>query len=122
MAVRPAGRRATTRYRTLAARAGIALVELDLVTGRTHQIRVHLKALGHPLIGDPVYGEARWRRLPRSRQGPYRELGRPALHAWRLGLEHPVAGGWREFQAPVPVDLVELWTAVAGAPFPALPG
>jgi 23S rRNA pseudouridine1911/1915/1917 synthase len=123
MTVRPDGRPARTTYRTLAARSGIALLELELATGRTHQIRVHLKSLGHPLVGDPVYGEARWRGLPRSIQAPLRDFPRPALHAWRLAL--PPAGGsgqdWPRFEAPVPADLRHLWQEVTAEPFPALP-
>ena len=86
MTIRPDGRPARTGYRLLAARSGIALLELDLATGRTHQIRVHLKSIGHPLVGDPVYGEARWHGLPRPAQAPLRDFPRPALHAWRLAL------------------------------------
>ena len=84
------GRPARTGYRTLAAAAGIALLELDLATGRTHQIRVHLKHLGHPLVGDPVYGEARWKGLPRAAsRRALRDFPRPALHAWRLAFRAP---------------------------------
>jgi 23S rRNA pseudouridine1911/1915/1917 synthase len=150
MTVRADGRPARTGYRTLAARSGIALVELDLATGRTHQIRVHLKSLGHPLVGDPVYGEARWRGLPRPLQPPLRDFPRPALHAWRLALpaaaggvgaaggagssgsaaanaaESEAASGpggaeWLRFEAPVAEDLRQLWQNAAGEPFPALP-
>jgi 23S rRNA pseudouridine1911/1915/1917 synthase len=141
MTVRPDGRPARTGYRVLAARSGIALLELDLATGRTHQIRVHLKSIGHPLIGDPVYGEARWRGLPRSAQVPLRDFPRPALHAWRLALpgaqaapgEHEDGGGqadrgnagdtgaWQRFEAPVSQDLLRLWQEAAGEAFPALP-
>jgi 23S rRNA pseudouridine1911/1915/1917 synthase len=141
MTVRPDGRPARTGYRLLAARSGIALLELDLATGRTHQIRVHLKSIGHPLIGDPVYGEARWRSLPRSAQAPLRDFPRPALHAWRLALpggsagrgdhgdagdhadhgDHGGAGAWQRFEAPVPQDLRRLWQEAAGEVFPALP-
>lgn len=92
MTVRQDGRPARTGYRVLAARSGIALLELDLATGRTHQIRVHLKSIGHPLVGDPVYGEARWHGLPRSAQAPLRDFPRPALHAWRLALPAPTEG------------------------------
>jgi 23S rRNA pseudouridine1911/1915/1917 synthase len=105
---RGGGRPARTGYRTLAARAGISLVELDLATGRTHQIRVHLKHLGHPLVGDPLYGEARWKGLPKPMQPVLRDFPRPALHAWRLGFEG------REFEAPVPADLRELWEKATG--------
>jgi len=118
MTVRPDGRPAWTGYETLAARAGIALLALDLKTGRTHQIRVHLKSLGHPLIGDPVYGEARWKALPRSHQATLRDFPRPALHAWRLAFRHPTTGEPVAFEAPVPVDVIELWERVTGAGWP----
>jgi 23S rRNA pseudouridine1911/1915/1917 synthase len=120
MAVRADGRPARTGYRTLAARAGISLVELHLETGRTHQIRVHLKHLGHPLVGDPVYGEARWKGLPKPVQARLRDFPRPALHAWRLALAHPIDGRRLAFEAPVPADLSELWQGVTGSLF--LPG
>jgi 23S rRNA pseudouridine1911/1915/1917 synthase len=118
MAVRPDGRPARTLYRTLASGAGISLLELDLATGRTHQIRVHLKSLGHPLVGDPVYGEARWKGLPRPVQAPLRDFPRPALHAWRLRFAHPGTGAPLAFEAPVPDDLRELWERVTGEKFP----
>jgi 23S rRNA pseudouridine1911/1915/1917 synthase len=118
MAIRSAGRPAVTGYRTLAAAAGISLLELDLATGRTHQIRVHLKHAGHPLAGDPVYGEARWKGLPRAAQAPLKEFPRPALHAWRLAFRHPVTGEPVAFEAAVPADLRELWEGVTGAAFP----
>ncbi len=108
MTVRKDGRPAHTGYRTLGTRAGISLVELDLATGRTHQIRVHLKHIGHPLVGDPLYGEARWRGLPKPMQLVLRAFPRPALHAWRLGFEG------HEFEAPVPADLRELWEKATG--------
>jgi 23S rRNA pseudouridine1911/1915/1917 synthase len=118
MAIRNAGRPAITGYRTLAAAAGISLLELDLATGRTHQIRVHLKHVGHPLVGDPTYGEARWKGLPRAVQAPLKEFPRPALHAWRLAFRHPATGEPAAFAAPVPADLQALWEGVTGAPFP----
>jgi 23S rRNA pseudouridine1911/1915/1917 synthase len=114
MAVRPGGRPARTHYRALAAAAGIALLELDLATGRTHQIRVHLKHLGHPLVGDPVYGEARWKGLPRAQQAALRDFPRPALHAWKLAFRHPATNEPLAFTAPVPADLRELWEGVTG--------
>ena len=123
MAVRPGGRPARTRYRTLATAGGIALLELGLETGRTHQIRVHLKHLNHPLVGDPVYGEARWKALPRSRPrqvAVLRDFPRPALHAWRLHFCHPITGAEVACEAPVPADLRALWEAAAGSPFPDL--
>ncbi len=118
MTVRADGRPALTRFRTVAAAAGVALLEIDLATGRTHQIRVHLKHLGHPIVGDPVYGEARWKGLPARAQGPLRGFARPALHAWRLALEHPESGERLAVEAPVPADLQRLWREVTGEPLP----
>lgn len=118
MAVRPGGRPARTHYRTLAAAAGISLLELDLATGRTHQIRVHLKHIGHPLVGDPVYGEARWKGLPRAQQAALRDFPRPALHAWKLAFRHPATEEPLAFEARVPGDLVELWQRVTGGSLP----
>lgn len=118
MTVRSDGRPARTGYRTLAAASGLCVLELNLETGRTHQIRVHLKALGHPLVGDPVYGEARWKGLPRPLQPPLRDFPRPALHAWRLAFAHPATGESLAFEAPVPADLTALWDKVTGRPWP----
>lgn len=137
MTVRADGRPARTAFRTLAAGGGITLLEIDLATGRTHQIRVHMKSLGHPLVGDPVYGEARHRALPRAAQAPLRDFPRPALHSWRLALPagliadptsqagpagHAGAQGpsatWRSFEAPPPDDLRDLWQRVTNSPFP----
>lgn len=118
MTVRMDGRPARTGYRTLGSAAGISLLELDLETGRTHQIRVHLKHLGHPLVGDPVYGEARWKGLPRPLQATLRDFPRPALHAWRLTFAHPATGERLTFEAPVPQDMRTLWEEATGRPFP----
>jgi len=115
MAPRPGGRPARTSYRTLQTAAGVALLELGLETGRTHQIRVHMKALGHPLIGDPLYGEARWRGLPRALQGSLRRFPRPALHARRLAFAHPASGRPLRFEARVPDDLRALWRDLHGS-------
>lgn len=120
MTVRRDGRPARTRYRRLASRAGIALLDIDLETGRTHQIRVHLKARGHPLVGDPVYGEARWRTLPGTARAALKSFPRPALHAWRLVFPHPQSGERLELSAPVPADLERLWEQVTGEAFPSL--
>ncbi len=121
MAVRADGRSARTGYETLAAASGIALLALDLHTGRTHQIRVHLKSVGHPLVGDPVYGEARWKAQPRSLQERLRDFPRPALHAFRLAFRHPSTREPLAFEAPVPQDLRELWEGGTGTAFPAIP-
>jgi len=118
MTVRADGRPAITEYRLLGSMAGISLLQLGLTTGRTHQIRVHLKSHGHPLIGDPIYGEARWKALPPAVRRPLRTFPRPALHAWRIGLSHPVSGEEIAFEAAPPTDLTALWEAVTGAPPP----
>ena len=111
-------RAALTLYRTVAADAGLALLELDLRTGRTHQIRVHLKSRGWPIVGDPVYGEARWRSFPVARRPALRDFPRPALHAWRLTLPHPASGESVTFEAPAPADLRQLWLDASGGSFP----
>jgi 23S rRNA pseudouridine1911/1915/1917 synthase len=120
MAVRAGGRPAVTGYRTLASAGGLSLVEFDLGTGRTHQIRVHAKHLGNPLVGDPLYGEARYKNLPRAAQKPLADFPRPALHAWRLAFAHPRDGRPVAFEAPVPADLLALWKAVGGGSWPAV--
>lgn len=112
MTVTPQGRPALTRYRCRRSAAGISRLEVEILTGRTHQIRVHMKAIGHPLVGDPLYGEARWKGLPRERQRPLRAFDRPALHAWRLGFTHPRTGERLDLEAPVPEDLRHLWQEV----------
>jgi 23S rRNA pseudouridine1911/1915/1917 synthase len=118
MTVRLDGRPAATAYRALATARGLALLDVDLATGRTHQIRVHLRSIRHPLVGDPVYGEARWKALPAALHGILRGFPRPALHAWRLSLRHPVSGEPLRVTAPPPADLVALWEGIAGAAWP----
>lgn len=105
------GRAAVSHYRLLAEASGLSLLELGILTGRTHQIRVHCRAIGHPLVGDPTYGEPRWRNLEPSMRRPLREFPRPALHALRLTL--PGLGGtpYRAFTAQVPEDLLTLCRA-----------
>ena len=93
MAVVRGGRESRTRYKVLETPPGHSLLELILETGRTHQIRVHLAYLGHPLLGDGVYG----RTSPR--------LDRHFLHAYKLGFQHPRTGEPLEFQSELPEDL-----------------
>src|SRR3954465_14257869 len=103
------GKRAVTHYRIVTALRGAALVECKLETGRTHQIRVHLASIGHPLLGDPVYG--------RPRQG-HRDLlkrlnfQRQALHAAELGFVHPVSKENLSFKSALPSDIQELFGAL----------
>lgn len=119
MDVRRRGRPALSRCRVLASGGGVSLFEVAIETGRTHQIRVHLKAIGHPLVGDPVYGEKRWRGLEGRLRRPLRRFPRPALHAWRLAFAHPVSSERLAFEAPVPEDLRRLWREVTGVGWPA---
>ena len=88
-----AGKRAVTSYRVVERFLAAALLEVQLHTGRTHQIRVHLAEAGHPLLGDALYG--------RRRQGA---IGRQALHAWKLDFPHPRTGARMAFEAPPPPD------------------
>ncbi len=115
MTVRADGRPAITRYRTIAAAAGLSLLELEILTGRTHQIRVHLKYLRHPIVGDSTYGEARHRELAVGPGRIARSFARPALHSWRLGLEHPRSRVPIRVEAPLAEDMRALWRALAGA-------
>jgi 23S rRNA pseudouridine1911/1915/1917 synthase len=102
MAIRPAGRgkRALTRWRVVERFPEFTVVEAVLGTGRTHQIRVHLASLGHPVIGDDRYG-GRTRRPPVSVEGL-------ALHAASLAFEHPITRVRMEFTAPLPPRLERL--------------
>jgi 23S rRNA pseudouridine1911/1915/1917 synthase len=96
------GKPAITVYRTRELFEGAALVEVDLLTGRTHQIRVHLAEAGHPLLGDALYGSGR---KAKGRVAQAQEvLGRQALHAWRLAFTHPRTGKVLRLEAPRPAD------------------
>ena len=88
------GRRAVTHYRVIEELGRYSYIECVLETGRTHQIRVHMKYIGHPVIGDPVYSSAKM---------PFKTLGQ-LLHAGILGFVHPSTGEYMEFEAPLPED------------------
>lgn len=92
---------AVTRYRVLAAMKEASLLELRLETGRTHQIRRHLQAVGHPAAGDRRYGDFSFNRLARARWG----LSRMFLHAWKLDMPHPAGGPPLALEAPLPPEL-----------------
>jgi 23S rRNA pseudouridine1911/1915/1917 synthase len=99
MVVAAGGRPAQTRFRVLARTTSVALVECELLTGRTHQIRVHLAHLRAPLMGDPLYGgPGRWKDV----DGQALLLPHPALHAWKLSVDHPVTGARIQAEAPIP--------------------
>lgn len=93
---RPDGAPSLTRYETLAANDGLSLLRLRPETGRTHQIRVHLAAIGCPILGDRLYGRIS------------AEIARPALHSHRLVLAHPLSGETISAEAPLPTDMAEL--------------
>jgi 23S rRNA pseudouridine1911/1915/1917 synthase len=121
MSVRaPRGREARTSWRIQERFDGAALLRVRIHTGRTHQIRVHLASIGHPVAGDPLYGGTR---AASSRRREAREvlasLERPALHAARLAFTHPATGERREFTAPLPPDLVEVVDRLREASHPA---
>ena len=90
------GRAAKTEYRVIRSSDQASLVECRLHSGRTHQIRVHLHHLGHPVLGDKIYAPRFAKNFPRQ-----------MLHAWRLGFRHPCTGEWRSFEASLPADFNE---------------
>jgi 23S rRNA pseudouridine1911/1915/1917 synthase len=137
MAVRAGGREAVTHWQVLERyraakpsratgkhkRAGgtgpvASLLACRLETGRTHQIRVHLASIGHPLLGDPVYGagfRTKAALLPQRAQAALADLGRQALHAHILRLKHPLTGEILEFRSELPPDLARLHDALVGS-------
>jgi 23S rRNA pseudouridine1911/1915/1917 synthase len=122
IAVRPGGRAAVTHVELLerfgpAAAPAASLVRCTLETGRTHQIRVHLAHIGHPLLGDPLYGSGfrtKAALLDESAREGLRALGRQALHAAELEFEHPVTGEPMAFSSPLPADFAGLVEALRG--------
>jgi 23S rRNA pseudouridine1911/1915/1917 synthase len=107
------GAESLTRFerlgRVAAPRAGLSLLRCRLVTGRTHQIRVHLASSGWPIVGDAVYGEPRWSRVADPLlAATLRAFPRQALHAWRVAFTHPITRARVTIEAPVPTDLAAL--------------
>ena len=103
------GKRAVTHWRLLTKLKDAALVECRLETGRTHQIRVHMASIGHPLVGDAVYGRTR-----KAHREILKDLGfhRQALHAAHLGFIHPVTKGRLSFDSALPSDMQQLFSAL----------
>ena len=103
------GKRAVTHWKRLEMLRDAALVECRLETGRTHQVRVHMASIGHPLVGDPVYG-----RSGKTHGKLLKELGfhRQALHAAELGFTHPVTKSRLSFSSPMPTDMQQLFNAL----------
>ena len=96
---------------------GAALLRVRIHTGRTHQIRVHLASLGHPVAGDATYGGTRTpaSRLPSARAA-LDGLTRPALHAARLAFTHPATGDRLQFESPLPADLRDVLARLRAGP------
>jgi len=103
------GKRAVTHYRIVTALRDAALMECRLETGRTHQVRVHMASIGHPLLGDPVYG-----RIAKGHRTLLQELGfhRQALHSARVTFVHPVTKQSLSFESAIPADMQELFSAL----------
>ena len=122
MAVRKGGREAITHWEVKARYLGAdgkpvaSLIECRLETGRTHQIRVHLAHLGHPILGDSTYGtgyRTKAARLPPPARAALETLGRQALHAYLLAFQHPDSGEIRRFQSELPLPLARLRTSLS---------
>ncbi|MBI2132794.1 MAG: RluA family pseudouridine synthase [Candidatus Tectomicrobia bacterium] len=112
MAVAERGRRAVTRWKVRERFKGAALLEVTLETGRTHQVRVHLAHIGHPVLGDPVYG--RGRVAKKGEELPPGLIARQALHAFRLRFTHPATGEERTIEAPPPGDFQQALEGLRG--------
>jgi 23S rRNA pseudouridine1911/1915/1917 synthase len=118
--VSPHGREALTLWRIKEKFEGAALLEVYLKTGRTHQIRVHCKSMGHPIIGDPVYGTRK--KLSNLAKGkvPFyqavKKADRQMLHAFQLGFAHPVTAENHHFDAPLPEDMIAVIEALKKIP------
>jgi 23S rRNA-/tRNA-specific pseudouridylate synthase len=102
------GRSAYTEYRVVEQFRGFSLLELKIKTGRTHQIRVHLSAIGHPVVGDDVYGERQYNQFVKK----HGELNRYFLHAAALGFNHPSTHVPLKFHCPLPEELQNLLQSI----------
>jgi 23S rRNA pseudouridine1911/1915/1917 synthase len=116
MTIREDGRPAVTHYRVLERFRAHTLTRVQLETGRTHQIRLHLSHMGYPIVGDPVYGGRLG--IPKGASAELtvqlRGFRRQALHAARLSFDHPRTGKRKTFSAPLPADLEQLLNALRG--------
>ena len=104
------GKRAVTHYRLIQPLSGAALVECRLETGRTHQVRVHMASIGHPLLGDPAYGRARGEHVALLKRLNFQ---RQALHAAHLGFTHPITSVALALESNIPPDMQELFSELA---------
>jgi 23S rRNA pseudouridine1911/1915/1917 synthase len=118
------GKHAVTHYKLIESFGYVSLVECKLETGRTHQIRAHMKYIGHPLFNDPEYGGDRI--LKGTTFSKYKQfidncfaiVNRQALHAKSLGFEHPATGKWHQFEIDLPEDMttvLEKWRSYTKA-------
>jgi 23S rRNA pseudouridine1911/1915/1917 synthase len=118
MSISPEGRQARTDASVVARFEVVDLLRLELHTGRTHQIRVHLEHLGHPIVGDPVYAGGGSRRISgaarRAAELLERATPRQALHAAALAFRHPVSGAPLEFHSEWPADLSDALVVAGG--------
>ncbi|HEX9986534.1 MAG TPA: RluA family pseudouridine synthase [Thermoanaerobaculia bacterium] len=114
MAIVQGGRNAITDYEVLQSMHGVALIRCRLRTGRTHQIRVHMKHRGHPIVGDPLYSGPQWRGLPDRRlQKLLSTFPRQALHAARITIPHPRTGETMTFESPLAGDVAHLFSEIS---------
>ena len=102
------GRWAHTEYRVMEQFRGFSLLEVTIKTGRTHQIRVHLRAIGHPVAGDDVYGERSYKEFTKK----FGEWNRYFLHASELRFIHPTTGAPMKFHSPLPIELQKLLISI----------
>ena len=109
------GRHALTRWRRLEHLAEASLLEVDLLTGRTHQIRVHFSAIHHPVIGDPIYSSSNWGNHSPKVRRLIQPVRRQMLHALEIRFKHPESGADICFSAPPPPDMLELICALRKA-------
>ena len=112
----PGARAALSEWSVLEEIPGFAQLEVQIHTGRTHQVRVHLKAIGYPIVGDIEYAGDRARSVndPQKR-ALLKRFRRPALHAESLAFEHPGSGERMEFRVPIPEDMQTLWRGLGGS-------
>jgi len=117
MAIVPAGKPAVSRFRVIQRFRGFSHMEVSLESGRTHQIRVHMQHIGHPLVGDPVYGRPRKvaKSMPEALREIISDFPRQALHARRLSLVHPATSEPVSFEANLPEDMTELLASLEEA-------
>ncbi len=99
-----------TRWKIKERFSGVTLLEVDLRTGRTHQVRVHCSAIGHPVVGDAKYGgKKKWKELPsQETKDIVKSVHRQMLHSWQLGFTHPRTGQLMSFESPVPDDMASV--------------